>query len=60
MIVTKRRVGAFATTELETVLRVRQVTMLVLLGIATSGAAARVRVRGYRVLLDGRDRVGGH
>jgi nicotinamidase-related amidase len=37
VIVTKRRVGAFATTELETVLRARQVTTLVLLGIATSG-----------------------
>jgi nicotinamidase-related amidase len=37
VIVTKRRVGAFAMTELETVLRARQVTTLVLLGIATSG-----------------------
>src|SRR5436190_12517089 len=37
VIVTKRRVGAFATTDLESVLRARQVTSLVLLGIATSG-----------------------
>jgi nicotinamidase-related amidase len=37
VIVTKRRVGAFSTTDLETVLRARQVTCLVLLGIATSG-----------------------
>jgi nicotinamidase-related amidase len=37
VIVTKRRVGAFATTDLETILRARQVTCLVLLGVATSG-----------------------
>ena len=37
VIVTKRRVGAFATTELESSLRAHQVTRLVLLGIATSG-----------------------
>jgi nicotinamidase-related amidase len=37
VIVTKRRVGAFATTDLETLLRAWQVTCLVLLGIATSG-----------------------
>jgi len=37
VIVTKRRVGAFSTTDLESVLRARQVTCLVLLGIATSG-----------------------
>ena len=37
VIVTKRRVGAFSTTELDTVLRAHQVTSLVLLGIATSG-----------------------
>ena len=38
VIVTKRRVGAFATTELESVLRAHQVTCLVLLlGIVTSG-----------------------
>ena len=37
VIVTKRRVGAFATTDLESVLRAPQVTCLVLLGIATSG-----------------------
>ena len=37
VIVTKRRVGVFSTTDLESVLRTRQVTCLVLLGIATSG-----------------------
>jgi len=37
VIVTKRRVGAFSTTDLETVLRANNVTSLVLLGIATSG-----------------------
>jgi nicotinamidase-related amidase len=37
VIVTKRRVGAFATTDLESILRASQVTSLVLLGIATSG-----------------------
>ena len=37
VIVTKRRVGAFATTDLESILRAHQVTSLVLLGIATSG-----------------------
>jgi nicotinamidase-related amidase len=36
-IVTKRRVGAFATTDLETLLRAKQITHLVLIGIATSG-----------------------
>jgi nicotinamidase-related amidase len=37
VIVTKRRVGAFSTTDLESILRAHQVTCLVLLGIATSG-----------------------
>ena len=37
VVVTKRRVDAFATTDLETVLKARDVTTLVLLGIATSG-----------------------
>lgn len=37
VIVTKRRVGAFSTTDMETVLRAHNVTSLVLLGIATSG-----------------------
>lgn len=37
VIVTKRRVGAFSTTDMETVLRAHNVTHLVLLGIATSG-----------------------
>lgn len=37
VIVTKRRVGAFSTTDLESVLRAHNVTGLVLLGIATSG-----------------------
>src|SRR5208283_3430270 len=35
VVVTKRRVGAFSTTDLETVLRSKGVTTLVLLGIAT-------------------------
>jgi len=37
VIVTKRRVGAFSTTEMESVLRAKNITSLVLLGIATSG-----------------------
>ncbi len=37
VVVTKRRVGAFSTTDMETVLRAHNVTNLVLLGIATSG-----------------------
>jgi nicotinamidase-related amidase len=37
VIVTKRRVGAFSTTDLETILRARNINTLVLLGIATSG-----------------------
>ena len=35
--VTKRRVGAFSTTDLETVLRARNINMIVLCGISTSG-----------------------
>jgi nicotinamidase-related amidase len=37
VIVTKRRVGAFSTTDMETVLKAHGVTHLVLMGIATSG-----------------------
>ena len=37
VVVTKRRVGAFSTTDLETVLRSRGINTLVLAGIATSG-----------------------
>ena len=37
VIVTKRRVGAFSTTEMESVLRAKNITSLVLLDIATSG-----------------------
>jgi nicotinamidase-related amidase len=37
VIVTKRRVGAFSTTDLETVLKAKGITHLVLIGIATSG-----------------------
>ena len=37
MILNKVRVGAFSTTPLETVLRARGITTLVLGGIATSG-----------------------
>jgi nicotinamidase-related amidase len=36
-IVTKRRVGAFSTTDLETVLQAKQSSHLVLIGMATSG-----------------------
>ncbi|MEK7847467.1 MAG: cysteine hydrolase [Chloroflexota bacterium] len=36
-VVTKRRVGAFSTTDLAAVLRTRDIHTLVLLGIATSG-----------------------
>jgi nicotinamidase-related amidase len=37
IVVTKRRVGAFSTTELETVLRSLNISRLVLFGISTSG-----------------------
>jgi nicotinamidase-related amidase len=37
VVVTKRRVGAFSTTDMEAVLRAKGVTHLVLMGIATSG-----------------------
>jgi len=37
IVLSKRRVGAFSTTELETLLRAGNVTNLVLLGISTSG-----------------------
>jgi nicotinamidase-related amidase len=37
VIVTKRRVGAFSTTDLESVLKAKGITHLVLMGIATSG-----------------------
>ena len=37
LVVTKKRVGAFATTDLETILKARDITSLVLLGISTSG-----------------------
>jgi len=37
IVVTKRRVGAFSTTDLETVLRSNNISRLVLFGISTSG-----------------------
>jgi nicotinamidase-related amidase len=37
IVVTKRRVGAFSTTDLETVLRAKNIHTLVLFGISTSG-----------------------
>lgn len=37
VIVAKRRVGAFSTTDLETILRAQGITALVLCGISTSG-----------------------
>lgn len=37
VIVTKRRVGAFSTTDLATVLKAKEIDTLVLFGIATSG-----------------------
>ena len=37
VVVAKRRVGAFSTTDLETILRAQGITSLVLCGIATSG-----------------------
>ena len=37
IVVTKRRVGAFSTTDLETVLRAKDIDTLVLFGISTSG-----------------------
>ncbi len=37
IVVTKRRVGAFPTTDLETILRARNINTIVLCGISTSG-----------------------
>ena len=37
VVVVKRRVGAFSTTDLSTVLRARDLTTLILMGVATSG-----------------------
>lgn len=37
IVVTKRRVGAFSTTDLETILRAKSINKLVLFGISTSG-----------------------
>jgi nicotinamidase-related amidase len=37
VVVTKRRVGAFSTTDLETVLRAKDIDTLAMFGIATSG-----------------------
>ncbi|HLV98629.1 MAG TPA: isochorismatase family cysteine hydrolase [Ktedonobacterales bacterium] len=37
VVVSKRRTGAFSTTDLETILRAQERTTLILLGIATSG-----------------------
>src|SRR5512135_2450091 len=37
IVVTKRRVGAFSTTDLETILRAKNIDKLVLFGISTSG-----------------------
>ena len=37
IVVTKRRVGAFSTTDLETILRSKNINRLVLFGISTSG-----------------------
>lgn len=37
IVVTKRRVGAFSTTDLETILRAKNINKLVLFGISTSG-----------------------
>lgn len=37
MVVTKRRVGAFGTTDLDAVLRAHEITTLLLMGISTSG-----------------------
>ena len=38
VVVTKRRLGAFSTTDLESILRAKEITTLVLMGLATSGA----------------------
>jgi nicotinamidase-related amidase len=37
IVVTKRRVGAFSTTEMETILRAKNINTLVIFGISTSG-----------------------
>jgi nicotinamidase-related amidase len=37
IVVTKRRVGAFSTTDLETILRAKDINKLVLFGVSTSG-----------------------
>jgi nicotinamidase-related amidase len=36
-VVTKRRVGSFSTTDLESILRAKSITTLVMFGISTSG-----------------------
>jgi nicotinamidase-related amidase len=37
VVVTKRRVGSFSTTDLESILRAKSITTLVMFGISTSG-----------------------
>ncbi len=37
IVITKRRVGAFSTTDLETILRAKDINKLVMFGISTSG-----------------------
>jgi nicotinamidase-related amidase len=37
LVVTKRRVGAFSTTELDAILRAKDISTLILFGISTSG-----------------------
>ena len=37
IVVTKRRVGAFSTTDLEAILRANHITTLAMFGISTSG-----------------------
>jgi nicotinamidase-related amidase len=37
VVVTKRRTGAFSTTDLATILKAREITSLILMGLATSG-----------------------
>jgi nicotinamidase-related amidase len=49
IVVTKRRVNAFAGTDLDMILRARDIDTLILLGIATSGVV-------LSTLLDGADR----
>ena len=48
LVVTKKRVGAFATTDLETILKARDITSLVLLGISIQWSSGIHHAMGLR------------